>query len=285
MFGSAAFEVALGLMFVYLVLSVITSHINELLAGVLGWRAGLLEQGIRTLLGDPDLAAKVLSDPLITRGKPGTLPSYVGAAPFALAVFNALIPPTGAPPNLGAIREAAAALPASSGRDAILSVIGAAENQLPAARAGVETWFNDAMDRLTGTYKRRLQWVTLAVAGVVTAIFGVDTIALGNSLWQEQAVRAALTGAAQNASASSVDQALVNINKLGQLIGWQQLPTDASTWGLKAAGLVLTWLAVSLGAPFWFDVLNRVSNLRAAGPKPSEAGVTTTGGATEEHRP
>jgi len=33
-------------------------------------------------------------------------------------------------------------------------------------------------------------------------------------------------------------------------------------------GWVLTALAVSLGAPFWFDLLNKVIRLRAAGPKP-----------------
>jgi hypothetical protein len=37
---------------------------------------------------------------------------------------------------------------------------------------------------------------------------------------------------------------------------------------MKAAGLAITVLAVSLGAPFWFDLLNKLANLRASGPKP-----------------
>jgi hypothetical protein len=36
-------------------------------------------------------------------------------------------------------------------------------------------------------------------------------------------------------------------------------------------GWILTILAVSLGAPFWFDMLNRVVAIRSAGKAPEEA--------------
>jgi hypothetical protein len=42
-------------------------------------------------------------------------------------------------------------------------------------------------------------------------------------------------------------------------------------------GWTFTALAVSLGAPFWFDTLNRLMSLRASGgqtPKPVGAGAT-----------
>ena len=38
--------------------------------------------------------------------------------------------------------------------------------------------------------------------------------------------------------------------------------------GMKLAGLLVTAGALSLGAPFWFDLLNKLVNLRAAGKKP-----------------
>jgi hypothetical protein len=34
-------------------------------------------------------------------------------------------------------------------------------------------------------------------------------------------------------------------------------------WILKVLGLLLTGLAVSLGAPFWFDVLNKIVVVRS----------------------
>jgi hypothetical protein len=38
----------------------------------------------------------------------------------------------------------------------------------------------------------------------------------------------------------------------------------------KLAGLALTTFAVSLGAPFWFDLLNKFMNIRSAGKAPDE---------------
>ena len=44
------------------------------------------------------------------------------------------------------------------------------------------------------------------------------------------------------------------------------------TWWMKIGGFVVTIMALSFGAPFWFDMLNKVVNLRAAGKKPEEKG-------------
>ncbi|MFL5799057.1 MAG: hypothetical protein ACJ77A_14150 [Actinomycetota bacterium] len=68
---------------------------------------------------------------------------------------------------------------------------------------------------------------------------------------------------------------------------WKDLPDDArvphnatEAW-LKLAGLVLTALALTLGAPFWFDLLNRVANLRSSGGAPKTgAGDRTPSGGT-----
>ncbi len=39
----------------------------------------------------------------------------------------------------------------------------------------------------------------------------------------------------------------------------------------KIAGLVLTFFAILMGAPFWFDLLNKIANLRGTGSKPAPA--------------
>jgi hypothetical protein len=39
----------------------------------------------------------------------------------------------------------------------------------------------------------------------------------------------------------------------------------------KITGLLATVLAVMMGAPFWFDVLNKISNMRSAGKKPESS--------------
>ena len=43
-------------------------------------------------------------------------------------------------------------------------------------------------------------------------------------------------------------------------------------WLLKLAGLLLSIVAISMGAPVWFDVLGQVVNLRMAGTPPGSSG-------------
>jgi hypothetical protein len=39
----------------------------------------------------------------------------------------------------------------------------------------------------------------------------------------------------------------------------------------KIIGLIITILALMMGAPFWFDILKKVSNIRGTGPRPAAA--------------
>lgn len=52
-------------------------------------------------------------------------------------------------------------------------------------------------------------------------------------------------------------------------------PRDGWGWFYKIMGLIATTLAISLGAPFWFDLLRKVSNLRSSGPAPNEKDSAT----------
>ena len=68
MLGSDTLEIAIGLIFVYLVLSLICSAINELIEGLLNARAANLERGLRELLADPagtGLVKAIYEHPLI----------------------------------------------------------------------------------------------------------------------------------------------------------------------------------------------------------------------------
>jgi len=64
-------------------------------------------------------------------------------------------------------------------------------------------------------------------------------------------------------------------------IGWSKAPTrpdlnwSAGGWTIlqKIVGFLLTGLALSLGAPFWFDLLNKFVNLRVSGTKPDKTVV------------
>jgi len=61
MFGSAILDTAIGLIYVYLVVSLIVSAANELLAALFRWRANNLFLGIRELLQDPSTTGLISS--------------------------------------------------------------------------------------------------------------------------------------------------------------------------------------------------------------------------------
>lgn len=45
---------------------------------------------------------------------------------------------------------------------------------------------------------------------------------------------------------------------------------DLTGWLLKIVGLLISGIAAAQGAPFWFDILKRIINIRASGSNPSE---------------
>jgi hypothetical protein len=57
----------------------------------------------------------------------------------------------------------------------------------------------------------------------------------------------------------------------------RRAPFNGPFWG-KIFGLLLTALAISLGAPFWFDLLNKVISIRGAGRSPEERPKSPEGG-------
>ena len=148
-----------------------------------------------------------------------------------------------------------------------------------AFRKEAETWFDQAMQRLSGWYKRRTQVWLWAVGFVFAVALDVDAIRLANALWQDQTLRQLLVHQAQHAPSSGTDAA-GQLSTLGLPLGWDGWPSGFTNWFSTVVGLVLTSAAVSLGAPFWFDSLGKLANLRNSGPKPKSSEPTSAEGAS-----
>ena len=158
------------------------------------------------------------------------------------------------------------------------------EEALKAFQTSVEEWFDDAMDRVSGWYKRKAQLIILVIAVVASAALNVDTFAIADSLSKDEALRESVVAAAEarveqkdageEKAALSHEQIQTEIESLGLPIGWtsdEEMPRDSWAWFLKVCGILLTALLVSLGAPFWFDLLNKIVNLRSSGNKPKKS--------------
>ena len=81
-------DVAIGLAFFYVTLSLVCSSIQEIIAGVFGLRSRNLKRGIENLVGNE--YARALYDHPLIKGlrKPNRLPSYLNAEIFGAALIE-----------------------------------------------------------------------------------------------------------------------------------------------------------------------------------------------------
>jgi hypothetical protein len=315
MFGFPILEVAIGLCFVYLLLSLICSAVNETLAALTQRRGKMLEQAINNLVGDLGFTDQIYGHPLIkSLMQPGKqLPSYIPSQKFALAVMDILTKDKPANDST-ALRQGLAAMPKITDSQGISkpshlqgvlsAVLNDSQGHLKTDQQKIQAWYDDAMDRVSGWYKRRTSLWIWGLALVITLCLNADTTRISKILWTNQAVRTAVVDAAKARSQSPEPQPLVTYSDptnpqastpasapdaltpderalLGQvMIGWQEDLQElkaangtavASWWGLHALGWFLTMVALSLGAPFWFDMLNKFMNIRNSGQAPAKA--------------
>jgi hypothetical protein len=99
MFNSQILDVAIGMIFVYLLLSLMCSAANEIIESLLKKRAKHLEEGLGELLQNKELVAKVYNHSLVNglfggKYKPQSrnLPSYIPSENFALALMDLVLP-------------------------------------------------------------------------------------------------------------------------------------------------------------------------------------------------
>jgi hypothetical protein len=222
--GMAALDVLIGLFFLYAVLSIVCSAINELVATAFNLRAGTLERGIRNLLDDKEHARDFYGHWRIRAlFKPKKLntwerkPSYLPSRVFALTVLDTFAPPAEGVQNHDVLKRARDALEhARSGTtpegqprfnrtvtglfqdalDEAYGVAGDARTRADQFRAAIERSFDEVMDRASGWYKRRVQYFLIGIAALVAIVLNVDSFAIAQRLWKDDALRAAVVAQA-----------------------------------------------------------------------------------------
>ena len=196
----------------------------------------------------------------------------------------------GIPDQLANFQAAVRRLPDGHTKETLLVLIDKtkretkeAEAQVMRFREEVESWFNDAMDRVGGWYKRWTQKILLALALALVFLLNADTILLVHHFSIDKDLRASYLQKAQ--TTQDVEQLRTRVDTLSLPLGWSQKPDDDRRIPFikgevtfeeigfllqKLLGLFLTVGAISLGAPFWFDTLSKFINLRGAGTPPGE---------------
>lgn len=232
-------------------------------------------------------------------GQGGSTPSYIAPRTFALAVMDLVTPQQPGVITFDDLDAGIKKLPDSSLKRSLLALIQNTGRDLDRSEKAIEGWFNDTMDRVTGWYTRDKQKLTIVISAALTLFVNADTIGIANKLWVNPTLRQEIVNratASQNElkdlvtaeykdsnpkpSKPEKSQPLTQIEqmntKLGGLTGWTY-DWDKANKSIGAVivlalwhipGWILTIIAVSLGAPFWFDTLKTFVNLRSAGTKP-----------------
>jgi hypothetical protein len=322
-----ALDVAIGLAFVFFVLAITASGINEAIASLMRWRAQDLERGLWELLRDPEqgtaafdaLKAHPLIEPMLhpenkgpdvqsprlgKNGRPKTsrktdMPSYIPSRTFVTALLgieqNAVALAEGADLTsaLRKVDKSIGAIPSKRVQRALTALLHNAQGDAVAFRRNTEQWYDDQMERVSGWYKRRVQKVLWILAIVIALTLNADALQIAKRLWVEPSVRSALVQQAR-AQKDAPD-------KLGTIpvpLGWhlatarndpQGFPFYerwSSLWAVlsKLIGLSITAVAITFGAPFWFDTLSKLARLRNSGAPPPASDAVRHGEGEETRR-
>ncbi len=340
LFGSATLEVVIGIIFIFVLVSLIVSAVREGMEAWLKTRAAYLEHGIREMLQrgikpkttkghhrhgghdaeavdepEMDLAREFFEHPLIfglfsgeykpvspnkkpsifTSGK--NLPSYIPSRNFAMALMDiaARGPQTDElsshpdAPGLSVenIRMNIANLRSPFVQRALLAALDTSKGDIERMQKSLESWYDSAMDRVSGWYKRSTHWALFWIGLAVAILLNINTIAIADYLYKNDAVRKAVVARAENFAKStdsvqsvSYQQARAALDSLKLPIGWSGGQTltgvnraESKGWWVSIWAPLLGWLitalAATMGAPFWFDLLNKVMVIRAT-VKPHE---------------
>ena len=174
----------------------------------------------------------------------------------------------------------------------ISSFLNDAGSDVEKFKKNIEKWFNDMMDRVSGWYKRQTQYIILAIGFVIALSFNVNTFEIAKRLSKDKTAREQIVQVATNyvkdrqpfvqdsLVAKRLDSLVIradslfkaDIEPVNQIIniGWNSWDDFWGSFFYNIIGCLATALAISLGAPFWFDLLSKLVKLRGTGVNPSE---------------
>lgn len=296
---SSILNLVIGLIFIYFLVGLFCSTIQEMIVNFYGMRSANLNKWIRDTFKENGLGDKILSHKLIDGlTAEGRSASYIPSSIFADTILDLINKSGSLVYSMDTLKAsiADAELPEDLKRRLAQS-ISEADGSLNKVRGDLESWFNHSMERISGTYKKFTQFYIFCISLAVVCILNIDSIQIIQYLYDHPAKAAALadqvTDYVETENMDSVQVADTpvdslsleakiqgNLDELKRLkseigntsipLGWQK-----SNGGLnfrvflnKIFGLAMTVIAGIIGAPFWFDMLNKLVNLRSSGLNP-----------------
>ena len=307
---SVTLDIAIGLIGLYLALSVIASILLEFYAALLARPAKLLRWGIGELFMDPlrsGLAQAFYAHPLIRGMTGGKLPSQIEPKVAAQVLVD--------------LMDQSGVLNGATPTPVLAPFIRAFGTEKDKLLQPIAEWFDAGVKRLSGVAARRSHVLLLGIGAVMAVVFNIDSIEVMRALATQEPLRKVAVAQAEyqlelcreqktenciqastdpDAAKQQIDQnvAALLTNYSALPIGWpdsrcrtlrperaptgealpaldcqtKQPPTSAvgSAIGAHWLGWVVTALAISLGAQFWYRLLGQLIKLRGGAPAKTE---------------
>jgi len=296
-------QVVIGLVFVLLLLSLLATTLMELIASFFGLRGRNLEKALENILSSTEVDDQLLhafkNNALYKQlsykyGKSRQSPSYLSDDSFQSILFDIILNGKG----MEALEQQINDLPNDDLKKVLTQFMEETNHDIDQFRGKVKKWYNNVMDRASGWYKRYTQKILVGVGFCIAILFNADTIAIYERLESDpETLQKVLTlaedyvnGNEEGTTALAVDPSSEFEESLAKLeslvndqietvksplgLGWKNVVWSEVTWLdvlTKALGWIVTALAISLGAPFWFDLLRKLVNIRSSGNKPEES--------------
>ncbi|SKC71811.1 hypothetical protein [Ohtaekwangia koreensis] len=307
----AILDLVIGLIFIYFLLSLACSAIQEIISSFVRLRPKVLNQWLLDTFQKGGIGEAILKHKLIDGlTAKGRMAAYIPSDKFSRALLDIIHHRQfgDKPYTIDTLRQAIAAtdLLDEDFKRTLLQSIAEASGEITKVRREIEAWFDQAMERVSGTYKKKAQAMILRISIILSFALNVDSIDLSKYLYENPAARQSLADRAEAITHDStyielvnkareakqdslhpwknadeaIQQVKTNVQQLKALkseldasalpLGWQSAKPvhNFGGWVVKILGILFTALAVSLGAPFWFDMLNKLVNLRSVGKKP-----------------
>lgn len=226
MFNSVVLEVVIGLVFIYLLYSLLATTVQEIIASHFAFRSKILERAIFRMLeddhkfknrvkslfylfkktgngGEPrSVSSGFYKHPLIKflgDNKPDSKPAYITKETFSKVMVDLLrgdeVKPGDDVRTLiqKALDEKRLSWGGATISEETLSYIRSiwadAEGDIEKFKKHLENWFAETMERATGWYKKHTQFILLLVGFLIAIVFNVDTVKIINKLEKDPKLR------------------------------------------------------------------------------------------------
>jgi len=293
-------DVALGLVLIFTLVSFTVSLLTEWISALWGQRSLHLRQALLRMLGE-ETGDKLCRHPLVESLIPNKWltnrhgPSWIPTDIFVVTLLAVLDPDNKGATTKRDLLTQLEALPTDNAlRQALIPLIEQAGDDWKRVKKEVGEWFNRVMDEVSAWYRRWSQVVLFISGTLLAAVVGVDAIDITRSLWVDDEMRAGVTAVAEQFAESDLvsdtdaktlaqrTEELRNAQRELAAVGLPLRPVFACAstpqllWCLF--GYLLTGLAASLGAGFWFDLLKKLVRIRTVVSAPPAAATATADG-------